>query len=473
MLYLRNAIGIDPDSKGIQCVLVKLEESRLVKKGFMATEEGMESFIRWIQKQGDVIVAIEGSNGQSRPVERALREAEIIFYSFKPSDVDKFRKAVLGQHKNNEKDAESTARYAMALEAQGKLENLKRVWFPDDELRGLTRTYEQRLKEKTSGINSLWKLLRIASVDLYLSLGGNNPDSGIKENILQNEGILTLLSQKPNIYEWKTFSDYDFFTMMGGQNYKGRMELSRELVKISKHFEPISKGLILMIRHSANTIIALKNQMSEIKRMLAVVTKDNAAVNELMKYKGIGIITASTIAAEIIDIRRFITNNNLASYGGLGRYEYKTGDNNKEISGFFFNRRLKNALITAAKNFVLYNPDSHLTGYHRNLVKDGMNKTESYKRVARALVRIIFRDLTSLIDNDDVTDQEDAIKHENETLEQEDDTNKSGSDMASGIGRSDNNHSNISLPPNSIIHLLGEKSRKKQEEKPEKKLIST
>ena len=105
---LRDAIGIDPDSKGCQCALVKLGECQTQQRGYLATEEGMTRFIRWVKEQDDVIVAIEGSNGQSKPIEKALRSAKIVFYSFKPSDVDKFRKAVLGQNKNNKKDAEST-----------------------------------------------------------------------------------------------------------------------------------------------------------------------------------------------------------------------------------------------------------------------------------------------------------------------------------------------------------------------------
>ena len=62
-MRLRNAIGIDPDSKGIQCALVKSGETRALQRGYLATKEGMESFVRWVKAQDDVIVAIEGSNG--------------------------------------------------------------------------------------------------------------------------------------------------------------------------------------------------------------------------------------------------------------------------------------------------------------------------------------------------------------------------------------------------------------------------
>ena len=431
-MILRNAIGIDPDSIGCQCAFVKLGDGQTQQRGFLATEEGMESFINWVKRQGVVIVAIEGSNGLSTPIEKALRAAEIVFYSFKPSDVAKFRKAVLGQNKNNKKDAESVARYSMALESQGKLDKWKRVWSPDEELRGLTRSYSQKTKESTREINRLWKLLRTASVDLYLALRGKHPDIDISENILQNEGILALLGEKPDIYEWKTLSEADFLVAMGGRNYKGRKELIKEMQKVSRSFSPVSGAISLMIKNTAATIILLKQQLSEIKKMIGKVTKDNIAVKILEQYKGIGILTASTLIAEIIDIRRFVKDDNLASYAGLGKTEYKTGSNEKEIPNIFFNPRLKNVFMTAAGNYVIFNPDLHLAGYYRNLVKGGMKKTDARKRVARALVRVFFKDLYSLVefDNLDIIEAKEIGKK---------------SDMANGLSRSDIDHSNISL----------------------------
>ncbi|MGQ9617329.1 MAG: transposase [Spirochaetota bacterium] len=130
--------------------------------------------------------------------------------------------------------------------------------------------------------------------------------------------------------------------------------------------------------------------MAEIRRMIEELTKDNKAVKTLEQHRGIGIMIASTLAAEIVDIRRFIKEDNLASYTGLVKREYKTGKNEKEISNCFFNRRLKNAFMTAARNYVLFNPDSHIAGYYRNLVKSGMKKIEARKRVARSLVRVFL-----------------------------------------------------------------------------------
>jgi len=395
----RSEIGIDPDIKGIRCSLVGIEGDKPKMKGVLVTQKGLEGFIRWVKQKGDIIIAIEGSNGQSKPIEQALRAEGLVFYSFKPSDVAKFRKAVLGQNKNNDIDAESVARYAMALETQGKLNGNKRVWFPDTELQGLTRSHEQKTKQQTAEVNRLWKLLRMASPDLYLALGGSNPDIEINEKMLQNQGILALLAEKPDIVEWKTFSVMDFLEAMGGRLYTGRQKLIKELQKVAKTFRPIPSSLSLMIEDSVTQILLLKKQLKRIHDMLEQITQDNKAISILRGYNGIATLTASTLIAEIVNIRRFVSNDGLACYAGLGMIDNSTGERSNMVHSSLFNHRLKDALMTAAKNFVRFNPGSHLAGYYRNLVKGGMSVTESRKRVARALVRVFFRVLYSIDEN--------------------------------------------------------------------------
>ena len=425
-----NAIGIDPDSKGLQCALIKPGAPQPQQKTFLATEKGMKSFIRWVKIQSDVIVAIEGINGLSLPIEKELRASGTVFYSFKPSDVDKFRKAVLGQNKNNKLDAESTARYALALESQGLLDNWKRVWQADEQLQGLTRSYAQKVKESTREKNRLWKLLRAASVDLYLAFSGAHPEAKISENVMQNESILRLLAEKSDIHEWKSFSERDFAAGMRGRDYAGRERTIKEIRNVSRSFRPVPPAICLMIKNAAVQIIMLGQQQKEIKKLIAKLAKDDAAVQKLTQYQGIGILTAAALEAEIIDIRRFASNDKLASYSGLARREYKSGDNEKESTNHFFNPRLKNAFMTAAMNFVIFNPDSHLTGYYHNLIKRGMKKSDARKRVARALVRVFYKALKSITPPNNVNTK-----------------NGEEEDMANGLSRSDKDHSNIPLQP--------------------------
>jgi hypothetical protein len=132
----------------------------------------LQKFLRWVKEENPSIVAIEGINGQSGPIEKALREAGVVFHSFRPSDTRNHRRGVLGENKTNERDAEAVALYALSLRQAGKLDRWRRVWAVDMELQLLTRRYESVGKQRTAEGNRLWKLLRSASPDLYLALQG-------------------------------------------------------------------------------------------------------------------------------------------------------------------------------------------------------------------------------------------------------------------------------------------------------------
>jgi len=429
---MNSAIGIDPDSTGFVCALVKDSKAQVITRRFSVSQNGLSEFLRWVKAEGKPIVGIEGTHGQSRPIEKVLREAGVIFHSFKPADTDRFRKAVLGQNKNNERDAESVARYALALEAQGKLAQYRRLWSADMELQLLTRRYESLSDQLTGEVNRLWKLLRYACPDLYLLLGGKNGENGQRGKVLKNQGILTLLISTPDIGEWKGLSQTDMREAMGGGNYKGRDELIAELREAAESFPSISAGIGLVIRSSAQQIQRFKEEQSELVRMLDRLTEGNLAVQCLKSRRGIATLTAAKMISEIIDIRRFAREDSLACYSGLGMREHTTGNTTMMIPTRLFNHRLKDAFMTAARNVVFYDPDSHLAGYYRNLVKAGMQPLEAAKRAARALVRVIFRELSAL--------------NESKANDLDQERQKGGEgDMASGVTRGDQGRkSNIS-----------------------------
>ena len=435
---MQKVIGIDPDASGFVCVLIGGESERPIRKRFSVSREDLERFIRWVREEGPEVVALEGIHGQSGPIEQALREAGVVFYSFKPSETQKFRTAVLGENKNNERDAEGVARFALSMREQGKLEQWRRVWEPDVDLRVLTRRYESVGKQLTGEVNRLWKLLRQASPDLYLALGGKLEDVESSPRMLKNAGILTLLATKPQIGGWKELSEDELMEGMGGGEYKGRREFVRQLMTITKKLPELSRWMSLVIRRSASQIQLFKREEVELQSALEELGLEKPPVQRLKEMRGIGTIIGSGVVAEIIDIRRFPSEDNLASYSGLGRVEDKTGERESMNRARKYNRRLKDLLMTAALKVVQFDPNSHLAGYHRNLVKRGMQPLEATKRVARALVRVIYRELTTL-----AKATTDEVRTEGE--------GKGQSGVASGRGRGDKQRQS-NTPPTSLKH---------------------
>jgi transposase len=389
------AIGIDPDSGGAVCVLVDTTFARVVVQEYTIADDSLHRFVRWVSEQRDAVVALEGRNGQSKPFERALRRAGLTFYSFTAFEVSQFRSAVLGQNKNNERDAEAVARYALALEAQNRLELSRREWFVDEELQTLTRLYSQKRAELTREINRLWKALRRASGDLYLAFRGSHPEFPFTHSLLKAKGVIRLLAAMPDASSWHLISKQELICVTGGP-HRGRERLVDSLQLLSAKLGSLSPTTVLLIQSLAEIVWVLITTLGKLEKRLKELTRDNAAVQWLCSQRGIAELTAATMMAEIVDIRRFPTNNHLASYAGLARHEHKTGKSATEIATAVHNHRLKNAFFSAAKNVTLHNPDSHLTAYYNSLLERGMSMTETYKRVGRALARRIYRELKAL-----------------------------------------------------------------------------
>ncbi len=386
-------IGIDPDSTNIVCCLIESNNQTIQLKTFFTAEKGLQQFIKWVKNHNNILIAIEGAGGQSTPLENKLKENLLPYFSILAYRIAKYRKAVLGENKNNCTDAETVARFACTMDQQGQLDAFKNEYETDIELQQLTRDFEYVTKAYTRELNILWKYLKYLSNDLYLTLQGKNPDSTISYNILKKKGILQLLSAKPDISEWQFMGFDEFINTMGGRNYRGRKKWYEQLQILSKNSSNSSASLRLSIQLCAQRLLQLYKHRIILIKELEAMSKTKKETKHLLKIRGIGIISATTIIAEIRDIDRFKNNNKLASYSGIGLVENKTGDNQNMKSRIIYNHRLKDAFMQGALAYIRYNPDSHLTAYHKFLLKKGMKKLRAQRRVARAFIRKIFREL--------------------------------------------------------------------------------
>jgi len=72
----------------------------------------------------------------------------------------------------------------------------------------------------------------------------------------------------------------------------------------------------LLIQSSAAILLVLFETLEKLEKQFEELTKDNKEVRWLCGHRGIAVLTAATIMAEIVDVRRFPTNNHLTSYAG-------------------------------------------------------------------------------------------------------------------------------------------------------------
>ena len=88
----------------------------------------------------------------------------------------------------------------------------------------------------------------------------------------------------------------------------------------------------------------------------------NVFTCRLVKYGGIGAISAVQIVSAVTDISRFHNDDHLVSYSGLGHREHETGIGTPERDTLMFKHGLKNTFFAAARKHTLYNSESEPAG---------------------------------------------------------------------------------------------------------------
>jgi transposase len=121
---------------------------------------------------------------------------------------------------------------------------------------------------------------------------------------------------------------------------------------------------------------------------------------KLTSMRGIDIVTAANLIAEIGDISKFPTPAKLARYAGVAPVTYSSGKTDVQYANQRGNRTLNSIFyklavivtMTAGKNNKIINPFFY-EYYHKKL-KDGKTKGQALKCVQRRLVNIIWSMMT-------------------------------------------------------------------------------
>jgi transposase len=381
-MELHNAIGIDPDSRGCVACMVRRNGERPVIKNFTLTSRGREELVSFLTREPNALIGIEGRRGQSSPLEALFERNGITHYSIPAVNIGSYRTAMVGSQKNNRDDARAVAEFLLDLEAKGQLPSYTSPEKVDVELRILARDRLQIGQDITVHVNRLWKAFKESANDLYLALAGVDEDSGTMN--LCTKRFLRLCVNCPDVSKWSRLTEEKLKKARGWETF---VRIVRTKVE-----KPLGIASQLTIKHTAENLLRLIEQKEELEAALEELAKERPAVVVLRDhYKGQGTFYASLITEEVITISRFKNDDHLASYSGLTKRDFSTGKNSNQRHASSCNKRLKNAFIGFARSYLLFNKGSHLEKYHQHLLKMGMSRMEALKRIARALVRDVYR----------------------------------------------------------------------------------
>jgi len=277
-------------------------------------------------------------------LDRELRAAGVKNIVVNPADV-----ATKGKEKAQKNDKKDSQKLAREL-ASGNLEEIYVPSVKDEAIRTVTRLREQTVKDQTRIKNRIKSLLCLYNV-----------------NIPRND------------------------------------EMQHWSANFIKYLSEI-KGLPAETKYTLDTHITIltfvRTQLLQIIRKMKQLVKEDKVlatkVKHLESIPGVGFITAAGVQTELIDIERFPSLDNLASFVGLSPAVYSSGEHSKDLGiTKRYKKYLRNRLIESAWVAVRYDPE--LRKNYEEYVKR-MSKQKAIIRIAKKLLNRIMYVMKNNVD---------------------------------------------------------------------------
>jgi transposase len=150
----------------------------------------------------------------------------------------------------------------------------------------------------------------------------------------------------------------------------------------------LATGIVRRIDH----LLLIQDQIENIDNSLKEKSKKSKEAIALhQNIHGCGIITATSIMAELVTIKRFLSKEKLASYAGVAPTERSSGRKRKLYTNPFGNRRLNKALHTIALSQIACKGDERGRTYYQKKLKEGKTKLWALRCLKRQISNRVFQ----------------------------------------------------------------------------------
>jgi len=327
-----------------------------------------------------VVVGLEGHNGLLLPMDRMMGEWDCTVVDVDARKLASFRTMFGADCKTDMEDA----RLIVHLLAQGDdlFQDGKRPYVTLDrtrpamrKLRKISRHQNSLIEEKTRHIHRLKQTIREFCPELL--------DAGDVKNIR----FIRVLNTYPNVRGMKRVTKqglmdiYGIGTTTAERYLDGFSELTFDSSLLDVYQD--------LIENLTELILTLYEQIKTLDETLNELKETIRAVRILESLPGAGIKTASRLVGEIQSIDRFDSHNQLAAYLGVACVDNQSGTHDQAKPIFPFNSIGKGAMMELASNMIRFDKESRR--YHEKKKSEGKKPLDAMRRVARQIVKIIYR----------------------------------------------------------------------------------
>ena len=150
-----------------------------------------------------------------------------------------------------------------------------------------------------------------------------------------------------------------------------------------------SNELLSFIEETQRRSIELyQNEKKRYENIFYGIKKKHPVIKKLCQISGIGLITAITIYAKVIDARRFANKYKYWSYCGLVKNEKRSGGKLYGKRNPRYSRRLKSAYKTAALAAITHKND--ICEYYNYMINQGLNMEDARNGIARYIAKVSY-----------------------------------------------------------------------------------
>ena len=374
-------VGIDISKYKHDCIIINEDTGEIVRNifSFDNSRTGFNQFINVLKTLDPKIkkkIGFESTGHYQNNLKIFLEKEGLDFMELNALLVHKFKSSqTLRGVKTDKTDARLIAEYLCKIE----FKPYPKVVYNILALRSLCKRHFDLINERTKYLIRITNFLDRTFPELKPFLKGN-----IKSNtmmyLLHNYGIPSKIANM-NIQSYNNLRKESHGKFSVAQFYQLK-ELAKNTIGFSYETD------VFEINSLLRNYDLIQEEISLVEN--EITTHISKIDSKIPTIKGIGLVSAATIIAEIEDISRFDSPDRLLAYAGLDPRLYQSGT--QEFKGKMNKKGsvvLRRVLMNSAESILIFNPVFY--EYYRKKRDEGKSHRVALSHLARKLVRLIYK----------------------------------------------------------------------------------